>query len=350
MTSSQSRSQSSPSDRSHVNPSSLHIPLTAYHFRFTVTAETTITFHDFKGSALRGAMAGYLKRTYCPEWRAERTDPLHQAICPVCQLLSYELAPEEGGDIRRPFALRPPLTTQNVFAPGESFDFGLTLFGNQFAYLPYLVLAVRAVGEDGVGVRGENGRRGRFRIERIDAVNLLSGATQPMWTPGTATVQVATLPITHEEVLQVAHALKERLQANAMRLTIEFATPMRLIQTGHIAKEAAFFPLIKQVVLRVLDLCAQHGEGRPDVMLKRDIFPAADAVMLVADETRWWDVSGYSSRLGREQRLGGLIGRATYRAENWDALLPWLVWGEVVQVGKNVVKGCGVYRVSTGSG
>src|SRR5690606_38842911 len=113
---------------------------------FTVVAETAITFQDFKGSALRGAMAGYLKRTYCPEWRAGQTDPLHQALCPVCQLLSYELTPEEGGDIRRPFALQPPMTEQNSYAPGESFCFGLTLFGNQMAYLPYLVLAVRAAG------------------------------------------------------------------------------------------------------------------------------------------------------------------------------------------------------------
>ncbi|GIV67761.1 MAG: CRISPR-associated endoribonuclease Cas6 [Caldilinea sp.] len=324
------------------------IPLIAHHFRFLVTAETPIFFHDFKGSALRGAMAGYLKRTYCPEWRAEKTEPLHQALCPICQLLSYELAPEGGGDIRRPFALRPPLTTQNVFTPGESFDFGLTLFGNQLIYFPYLVLAVQAAGEDGVGVRGENGRRGRFRIARIDAVNLLSGATQPVLAPGATTVQTATAPITHEDVFQAAQALKEQLQRNAMHLTVEFATPLRLIQAGHIVKEAAFFPLMKQIVLRVLDLCAQHGEGRPDIVLKRDIFPAADAVSPVADETRWWDVAGYSSRLGREQRLGGLIGKATYWAENWDALLPWLVWGEVVQVGKNVVKGCGVYQLSVG--
>lgn len=326
--------------------SSISIPLKAHHIRFTVTAQTTVILHDFKGSALRGAMAGYLKRTYCPEWRAEKTDPMHQAMCPVCQLLSYELAPETGGDIRRPFALRPPLTSQNVFTPGEFFDFGLTLFGAQWAYLPYLILAVQAIGEDGIGVRSENGHRGRFRIERIDAVNLLTGATQPMLAPGETAVHITTTPVTHEEVLQAARVLKAQLQNNGMRLTIEFVTPTRLIQTGHIAKEAAFFPLMKQIVLRVLDLCTQHGEGRPHVVLKRDLFPAADAVSLVADRTRWWDVTGYSSRLGREQRLGGLVGKATYWAETWDALLPWLIWGEVVQVGKNVVKGCGLYRLS----
>lgn len=322
---------------------SVTIPLTAHRLHFTVTAETRITFHDFKGSALRGAMAGYLKRTYCPEWRAGQTDPLHQALCPVCQLLSYELTPEEGGDVRRPFALQPPLVAQNVFEPGESFGFGLTLFGNQLAYLPYLVLAVRASGEDGVGVAGADRRRGRFRLERIDAVNPLTGATQAMLTPGATMVQTATLPVTHEQVLAASEVLTQQVQEKL--LAVEFLTPTRLIQAGQTVKAPDFFPLAKQVVLRVLDLCAQHGEGRPDVVLKRDLYPAADAVTRTADATRWWDVAGYSGRLGREQQLGGLVGTAVYCAESWDALLPWLVWGKVVQVGKNVVKGCGLYEL-----
>lgn len=324
------------------------IPLTAHHLRFTVRAATPITFHDFKGSALRGALAGYLKRTYCPEWRAEKTDPLHQALCPVCQLLSYELAPETGGDIRRPFALQPPVTAQNRFAPGETFDFGLTLFGQQLTYLPYLVLAVRASGEDGVGVAGADRQRGCFDLERIDAVNPLTGATQPMLTPGATTVQTATLPVTHEQVLAKAAALAQHLAEHDNRLALSFLTPLRLIQGEHTVKSPAFFPLLKSVVLRVLDLCAQHGGGRPDVVLKRDIYPAADAVTLVADATRWWDVAGYSGRLQREQQLGGLVGDAAYQSAQWTPLLPWLVWGEVVQVGKNVVKGCGVYRVGGG--
>lgn len=334
---------------SNASPSTpASIPLTAHHLRFTVTAETAIAFHDFKGSALRGAMAGYLKRTYCPEWRAEKTDPLHQALCPVCQLLSYELTPEEGGDIRRPFALQPPLTEQNDFAPGESFSFGLTLFGNQLAYLPYLVLAVRAAGEDGIGVRKVDRQRGHFRLERIDAVNPLTGATQAMLAPGAALVQTATLPVTHDQVLATANLLAQQVQSHENLLAVTFLTPTRLIQSGQTVKTPAFFPLLKQVVLRVLDLCAQHGEGRPAIVLKRDIYPAADAVELMTDGTHWWDVAGYSGRLGREQRLGGLVGTALYRAETWEALLPWLVWGEMVQVGKNVVKGCGVYRLQGG--
>jgi hypothetical protein len=321
------------------------IPLTAHPLRFTVVAETPITFHDFKGSALRGALAGALRRSYCPEWRAAETDPLHQALCPVCQLLSMEATPEEGGDLRRPYALRPPEQAQSHFAPGERFTFGLTLFGDTLAYLPYLVLAVRAMGEEGVGAQNGAGARGRFAVERIDAVNPLTGEEKTMLAPGASTVHTATAPVTHAQVLASAARLAQQVRAQENLLGIEFLTPLRLIQGEATVKTPAFFPLAKQVVLRVLDLCAQHGGGRPDVVLKRDLYPAADVVTLLADQTSWWDVAGYSGRLGRAQQLGGLVGKACYQAASWDALLPWLVWGEVVQVGKNVVKGCGVYQL-----
>src|SRR4051812_33151954 len=107
----------------------LTIPLTAHHIRFTVRTTTPIHFGEFKGSALRGALAGVLRRTFCPEWRADKTDPLHQALCPICQLLSVEGDEETSGDVRRPYAIEPPLDEQHAYGPGETFDFGLTLYG-----------------------------------------------------------------------------------------------------------------------------------------------------------------------------------------------------------------------------
>jgi len=80
--------------------------------------------------------------------------------------------------------------------------------------------------------------------------------------------------------------------------------------------------------------------------LKSDLYPAADTVQLVRDETHWWDLKGYSSRLGRGQVLGGFVGRAVYSAPDWRPLLPWLLWGVSTHVGKNVVKGCGIYRLA----
>ena len=54
-----------------------------------------------------------------------------------------------------------------------------------------------------------------------------------------------------------------------------------------------------------------------------------------------------SRRLGRSTPVGGFVGTATYEAgaETWEALLPYLVWGQEVHVGKNATKGDGWYEV-----
>lgn len=323
------------------------IPLTAHPLRFTARAETDIVFHEFAGSALRGALAQVLRRTFCPEWRAGQTDVLHRALCPVCQLLSWERDTDTEGDVRRPYTLTPPLNAPARIEAGETFTFGLTLFGEKLAYLPYLVLAVRGMGDEGVGRRQDNGQRGRFSLERIDAVNHLTGATRTLLAPGRAEVSTQTEPVTHAHVLQAAADLLVRLAAHDGQLTLHFHTPLRLTQHKALQKQPFFAPLIKHVARRVLDLCAQHAGGRPAaVELKRDLFPEAQTVQMVANHTQWWDLAGYSSRLHRKQQLGGLIGSATYVAADWAPLLPWLVWGQVTQVGKNTVKGCGIYTIA----
>ena len=76
-----------------------------------------------------------------------------------------------------------------------------------------------------------------------------------------------------------------------------------------------------------------------------DFADQAAHVRTLADHTSWWDVHGYSSRLGREQPLGGLVGEITLESTHLRPLLPLLLWGEIVQAGKNVVKGEGIYQV-----
>ncbi|MCC9077510.1 CRISPR system precrRNA processing endoribonuclease RAMP protein Cas6 [Litorilinea aerophila] len=325
------------------------IPLTVHRLRFTVRAETPIVFNEFKGSALRGAFATTLRRHFCPEWRAEGTDPLHRSLCPVCQILSLEQDDSPSGDVRRPYVIEPPLDATTRYAPGERFHFTLLLLGDNLLYLPYLVLAVKAMGEQGgVGRRLADGQRGRFTIEAIDAVNPFSGEEQSLLRPGRQVVDPPTVFITHDHVLDAAARLLDELAACDNHLSVEFLTPLRLIQNRQTVEAPHFFPLIKQSVLRVLDVCAQYGGGRPDIQLKREIYPHADQVALVMDQTRWWDLKGYSGRLKRPQVLGGLVGRAIYRTTDWQPLLPWLLWSSVIHVGKNVVKGCGALRLWAG--
>lgn len=334
-------------------PAPLTIPLTAHHIRVTVQVTTPMHFNDFKGSALRGAMVTVMRRTFCPEWRAERTDTLHRTLCPVCQLLALENDERIPGDVRRPYALIPPPDGQHSYAPGESFAFGLTLFGHSLHFLPYLILTLGGMGEVGIGRKGANGQRGTFTVTHLDAINPFTGATLPMLAPGEQMVRAETVPVTHEQILAASATLADQVAANHNQLWVDFLTPMRLTPNHQRATQPDFFPFAKAAVLRMLDLSAQYGAGRPTiggaaVELKRDLYSQADAVQIVHDATHWWDLKGYSSRLEQEQVMGGFVGRVCYQAPDWRPLLPWLLWGMSAGVGRNIVKGCGIYQVAGG--
>ncbi|MCB0190119.1 MAG: CRISPR system precrRNA processing endoribonuclease RAMP protein Cas6, partial [Caldilineaceae bacterium] len=303
------------------------------------------------GSALRGAMVTAMRRTFCPEWRAEATDARHRATCPVCQLLALENNESIPGDVRRPYALIPPPDTQQSYAAGEPFAFGLTLFGNSLDYLPYLLLTLGGMGEIGIGRKLANGKRGTFLVTQLDAINPFTGEINPMMLPGERMVRPITAPVTHEQIVTAAAAMADLLATQENRLWIEFRTPMRLTPNHQRATSPDFFALAKAATIRMLDLSAQYGGGRPTIgsrpfALKEDLYRYADAVHLLHDETTWWDLQGYSSRLQQKQVLGGLVGRACYQTADWRPLLPWLLWGMSAGVGRNIVKGCGIYAIS----
>ena len=94
----------------------------------------------------------------------------------------------------------------------------------------------------------------------------------------------------------------------------------------------------------------------PDGLLFRvqvaDCAAGQDRARLVQDFTQWVDLKSGSRRLGRATPAGGFVGVATYEAgrETWQALLPYLLWGQEVHVGKSATKGDGWYEVRIASG
>lgn len=338
-------------------------PFTVYHLRFTAEVETTIVLDAFKGSALRGAWQSHLRSLYCTE--TNNADPLHQALCPVCFLLSRETG---GGDDRRPYAFQPPLTPQTAFQPGERFSFGISLFGQTAQFLPYLVLAVGQMGQaQGLGkavhlpLNGQENKaakrlrpsRGKFRLVSIEEIHPLSGELRTLLAEGETMVQMPALTVSQQQIAARSEQLLAELPAShsAYRLALEFLTPIRIVSDEKLVHRPHFAPLFARLLDRVSALRSQFAAEPPlDRTEKAHLLSLADQVSLVVDETRWWDVAGRSSRLDRPQRLGGFVGRAVYQANSpniWPLLLSWLLWGQSTQVGKNVVKGCGWYRVAS---
>lgn len=320
--------------------------LTTHHLTFHASAMTALALDEQAGSQMRGAIVGALWGRFCANKAAPRCAdcPLSAVVnglplCPVAQLVApMREAGEAGGEQRpRPYVTRPPVGGR--YAPGESFCFGLALFGAAAQLFPYVIMAAQLIEEAGLGrpLAEERGRRGRIVIERIDAVHPLTGVEQTLYRRGGGQVKVPGLPVTGADVQAYAAGLPMD------RLMLRFVTPLRLIEDGRLVKQLRVRVLMQRLIWRLDELTRAYGDA-PGVD-RRGLVALADGVEVVEDGLRWVDVVSYSTRTHQRAPIGGLVGTAVLAGE-LGPLRELLVWGMLVHVGKNAVKGDGWYWLS----
>lgn len=314
--------------------------LTTYHLAFTATVVTPVELDDQAGSAIRGALVGALWARFC----ANQAAPTCAAcsllqVCPVAALVAPMRADGETGGAQRPrpYVVQPPPGRR--YAPGESITFGLTLIGQAALLFPYVVLSAQALEQAGLGrpLAANGGRRGQLRLAQIDAVHPLTGARQSLYTTGSAQVQAPGLPVTAADVAAYAAALP------CDRLTLHLRTPLRLIEQERLVKQLALRPFLQRLAWRLDELAHAYG-GETPALDVGTLLAQADQVQVVDDQTRWVDVVSYSARTRGRTPIGGLVGQATL-AGDLAPLRELLVWGSLIHVGKNAVKGDGWYTI-----
>lgn len=326
-------------------------PLTAIHLVYTCKAFDAIRLHPYKaGGQLRGAFAQVLLRVACPN----HGQCPSEAQCPACTLLREET---HGGEQRRPYALNPPIFEANEggqIAAGQLFRFGITLFGDGLRYLPYLIVPWHGAGELGVGLHGNAGR-GRFGLCEIVSLNPFSGDVECVLAEGEQVVRMPERQIDHTQLLAmqpiegVGTAVLPRNQRLHVSFALHFRTPMRIISNQEVLRVPHFGTLFKTLLKRLDDLAKQYAD--PQFRRPREqidlLEAAANRVLLQTTHTEWIDLFSGSSRTHSRTPVGGFVGYAQYSASlaDWQLLRPWLHWGELVQVGKNTVKGDGVFRI-----
>ncbi len=326
-----------------------------YRLRFTVQVETPLELPPWPGSTIRGALLGALRRHYCPA--PDDPDPGHSARCPVCWLMAREdPAWRWGRTPARPYAIE---TEGPLFAlgqrrePGERFSFDVTLFGTAFNLFPYLILAVGEMGRIGMGrpLEENRGRRGHFRLHQVEAVHPLTQEHETVLGPGSTTVHTPSLALDEAGVIAYACTL---LQSRPRRLRLTFLTPTRIIHEKRLVKEPIFLPVFARALERLEALAGQYGDNYPSIpgvpgWDARGLLDRARRVQLVDRDIHWVEISSGSRRSGRITPTSGFVGWAEYMAEDWDPLVPVLLWATATHVGKDAVKGNGLVRVSVRS-
>ncbi len=310
-------------------------PLTFTHLRFQARAVQNIRLGRYQGAEqLRDALAQVMLRAVCAETRrAQKPSAEHAAVCPACWLLAAEVDP---GVVRRVYAVAGPQPPLDVLTPGQDFHFTLTLFGRGFDFLPYFVLAASAMGEAGVGPG-----RGKFEIRSIHVLNPLTGESYPILSEGEKIVRPRNLPIGWKEAEEAAQRYPPEGD-----LRLRFLSPTRLIESDALVKAPDFGVFFRRLLERIDELARQHngGQKRSPEEVKR-LWQLADEVRLVDQSTQWVDLWGPSGRTGGRTPMGGFVGWAVYRSKHWSDLLPFLLLGQGVQVGKLTAKGNGVFQV-----
>ncbi|MFD3163824.1 CRISPR system precrRNA processing endoribonuclease RAMP protein Cas6 [Herpetosiphon sp. NSE202] len=314
-----------------------------HHIRVQAKAIAPLQLHVHTGAALRGAFFNALWERFCTNHAAKTCAecPLLQA-CPVSSLMApHRDDSPRGNDIPRPFAIRPPLHHAGSFAPDEQFAWGLTLIGQSTKLFPYVAMALHMMGQNGLGKRvaANDWERGRFVVEQVDAVQLLHDQTQLIQAAGSQRIQTPNLPMTWADAEQIAQTL-----SNAT-IRLHFMTPLRIIEQKILLKVPQLRPIVQRLTERHDGLAREHGSEPFSYEQRQAFLGAAAAIKLVQNDTHWVDLDSYSARQRRKTPIGGLVGSAEYSGD-LALLLPLLVWGSVIQVGKDTTKGNGVYRIS----
>ncbi len=378
---------------------------TAHQLHFTCEVQTPILLNEHQGSAIRGALFHALRWQFCFNKEAKSCGECALwATCPICFLVATrDLESKRGVEVPRPYIIESSLDDKIRYEPGEALEFGLTMFAQALNLFPYVVLGSQALERGGLGKRinesanqrmgewangrmgesangrmgesanwrmgesangrigesakgrvgesakgrvgelakgrqGGGRRRGTFVIREIAAVNSLSGERQPVLRQGDTMVSMPDLPITNEQVLARAAQLPRD------RLTLTFKTPTRIIEQRKLLHRPTFRPLVQRLHRRLRDLTRQFT-ATPWEFDFRQVMAQAEAVQVVEDHTRWVELDSFSTRLEASTPMGGFVGQVTFEGD-LEPFLPWLVWGEIVHVGKDAVKGNGWMRMS----
>jgi hypothetical protein len=310
--------------------------------------------YEWQGSGLRGSLYRALWGNFCMNRDALECGacPL-VGTCPVAFLVAtLDPNSERGVEVPRPYTIEPPPPGPRRLEPGQSFSFGLTMFAKAMNLFPYVVLALERMEQAGLGRRVRENRnfRGRFRVQRVMAVNPLSGDVREVVHAGDSLVKGPDVPGTHHQVLAWTEgAAKGGVGGPAAELTIEFLTPTRIRDRfagdgpDGLLTRPLFRPIFQRLLERLTALTRQFADA-PLMLDFGELVRRAEGVRLVTDQARWLDLESQSQRQRRRYPSGGFVGSATYQAEDWSLFLPWLVWGQFTHVGKDTVKGNGLYR------
>ncbi len=295
-----------------------------FHCRFTSEARLP----GYLGSTLRGALGWSLKKTSCALRRQQCADCLLRQQCAYAWI--FETERYEAGDGRtinarpHPLVIQPEEQVCGEKAEGDDLRFSLLLLDRANSLLPYIVHAVRLMGEAGIG-SGRRAGLGRFAIAEIRAGNDLVYDHQE---------NVLHQPVTTGKIRLdpcPAHGISS--------LQVLLHTPLRFKQGNRLNLDLPFDRLVRACLRRIAALESAYGPGEPDLDYS-GLVQQAGQVMVKESSVHWEPLFRWSNRQKKKVSLAGLAGAVSYQGPLTE-FVPLLRYCEQVNIGKQTVFGLG---------
>jgi len=304
-------------------------------YRIILKAKEPIFMPQYSGSTLRGGFGHAFKKIVCTKGLIECKNCMLNSVCPYPYV--FETSPTDTttqlrsySDVPRPFII-DPLETHGNYRPNETIEFRFTLIGRGIDYLPYFLVSFSELGEIGIG-KG----RGRFQLSEVIAD---SGSDKDgrVYSHDTAMVNNLNTALSFSDINQ------ESDKWSKDQIALHFQTPTRILNEGQLSDELPFHVFIQRLIGRISALSYFHC-GESLEMDFKEFISKAMQVETIESNLYWHDWTRYSNRQDRQMKLGGLLGKITYKGD-LEPFLPFIALGQYTHIGKNVTFGLGKYCI-----
>ena len=300
-------------------------------FRFNFTTEEPIRLPKYSGSAWRGAFGHALKKTVC----VVRNTPCNQCLLKNVCAYSYifETPPPAATEKMRKYTATPhPFVMHFPNKSGQetTYTLDITLFGHGQRFFPYVVHALQAAGQEGIG-----GHRQAFVLQSIDDVDF-QGNIQTIYE--------------HGELYPQRQASSPPIPPMPPQIELTFHSPLRIKhQHKNLSTDDFNFGAFFSTLLRRISMISYFHTDTPLETEFAKLTAQARTVSFAHQQLDWYDWTRYSSRQQTEMNMGGVMGSVFLDTYGLEDFWPYLWLGQWTHVGKGTSMGMGAYSIRSAS-
>lgn len=302
----------------------LQIRYVKLYFELTFPEDCVVP--SFKSSALRGGMGEMLLRANCIRDRHCETCDF-QAEC-IVQRTMYSHFQKKPAFMTSGDSVGYVLNCENYdsfLSAGSTVNFTLTLFGSTIVYFNQYMQALYALGVDGLGKD-----KAKFYIS-----NVFNSRRQPI-------MDGTNIYMGNYQIETVGDYVNRRIQSSRLQgkeLILQFRTPLTQKYQGKFLKAFDSIAVLKSLQRRIYMLDAFEGVDTEEFYKKELPVP-----IMIHQMARPISVMRYSNRKNSSMPLHGIKGNMIL-SDISEEILPILLAGELIHIGKNTSFGYGGYRV-----